>query len=185
MSDEIYQTIFIGEAGVGKTSLIEQFLHQKFYQDIHTTDQYYWVRKNIKISGLNEIVLDIRDIPTNYYIIDLLKIFMKDVAVVFLVYDITSKESFEKMKSQWYGEIKKANNENAIVAIVANKNDLNEKREVNDVDGKAFAEEKGAFFISTSAKNGNGIQALFKNVIKKIFDMTLKSMKKKKKKKKK
>ncbi len=74
------------------------------------------------------------------------------------------------MKSQWYGEIKKANNENAIVAIVANKNDLNEKREVNDEDGKAFAEEKGAFFISTSAKNGNGIQALFKNVIKKIFD---------------
>ena len=95
---------------------------------------------------------------------------MKDVAVVFLVYDITSKESFEKMKNPWYGEIKNTNNENVIVAIVANKNDLNEKREVNDEDGKAFAEEKGAFFISTSAKNGNGIQALFKNVIKKIFD---------------
>ena len=74
MSDEIYQTIFIGEAGVGKTSLIEQFLHQKFYQDIRTTSNYYWIRERIKIPGLKEIVLDIRDIPTNYNLIDSLKI---------------------------------------------------------------------------------------------------------------
>ena len=104
------------------------------------------------------------------YLKKTLNVFMKDATVVFLVYDITSQESFERMKNRWYGEISNTNNEKVIVGIVANKSDLNEKRQVNDEDGKAFAEEKGAFFVSTSALNRNGFQDLFKNMVQRISD---------------
>ena len=172
--NEIYKTIFIGESGVGKSSLIARISPRdiKFNSGIFPSTNYQMLRNNVKIPGFKRLYFDMWDTPAQNpeYLKKTLNVFMKDATVVFLVYDITSQESFERMKNRWYGEISNTNNEKVIVGIVANKSDLNEKRQVNDEDGKAFAEEKGAFFVSTSALNRNGFQDLFKNMVQRISD---------------
>ena len=91
----------------------------------------------------------------------LTKFFYKDAAVAILVYDVTNRKSFESMKNFWYGQIQDFGSKNIILGVAGNKCDMYEKEEVNESEGKAFAESIGAFFEITSAKNNTGINELF------------------------
>ena len=89
---------------------------------------------------------------------------------VILVYDVTSKTSFDELKNNWYGEIQKIENKNVVIAVAANKSDLYEERQVSNEEGEKFAYEIGAIFGITSAETNTGIQALFDNIGRKILD---------------
>ena len=51
-----------------------------------------------------------------------------------------------------------------VIALVGNKSDLVDKRQVSIEEGDARARELGALFIETSAKAGFNVGALFKKV---------------------
>ena len=77
-----------------------------------------------------------------------------------LVYDSTNEKSFKELKEFWYNQVKDLKQ---ILAIVANKCDLTEKK-VKDEEGKEFADSVGAIFASVSAKENIGIKELFEKV---------------------
>ena len=64
------------------------------------------------------------------------------------------------MKEYWYNQVKSLN---AIIAVVASKCDLSEKK-VKEEEGKEFADSIGAIFASVSSKENIGIAALFEKV---------------------
>ena len=92
------------------------------------------------------------------------KIFFKDSKANILVYDPTDEKSFKELKEFWYVQVKGLN---SVLAVVANKCDLNEKK-VKDEEGKEFAESIGAIFASVSAKDNIGIPTLFEQVLQAI-----------------
>ena len=101
----------------------------------------------------------------------IIKHYYKNTDVIILCYDSTSKYSFEELKYYWYEEEIKINIDNdPILVVVANKNDLYDKNEVKDEEGKAFAEEINAIFQSTSAMSHIAITSLFENIVRKYFD---------------
>ena len=59
--------------------------------------------------------------------------FYKDANAAVLVYDITRKRSFEELQSYWVEQIKEFAPKNILLAVVANKSDLEE--EINKIDG--------------------------------------------------
>ena len=74
------------------------------------------------------------------------------------------------MKDFWYEKQTKLNVEgDPIFAVVGNKNDLYEIRQIED-EGKNFAKSIGAIFQYTSAKNSSGIKELFNKIGEKIFN---------------
>ena len=90
------------------------------------------------------------------------KHFYKEAYIVCLVYDITSQESLEQLKSIWYPDLLKYGEKYTILAVVGNKSDLYENDKLADENfAKNFAKEIGATFILTSAKSGEGIEKLF------------------------
>ena len=94
----------------------------------------------------------------------LAKIFYKDARVIIFVYDITTANSFQSIKDYWYNETKDNWDEKPILALVANKIDLYQNQKVSNNDGKAFAQEIGAIFQTTSALSDSGITTLFENI---------------------
>ena len=58
----------------------------------------------------------------------------------------------------------------AMIAIVANKNDLYDNAQVSEEEAKEFAKSVGAIFQSTSAKSDSGITTLFDNIGQKYFN---------------
>ena len=98
--------------------------------------------------------------------------FYKDVNAVVIVYDVTKAKSFEEIKNYWINQIKENSPENIILVIVANKSDLIEQKQVDEGEARNFANDLNAIFISTSAKNNEGIFNIFEELAKKYTGAT-------------
>jgi GTPase SAR1 family protein len=82
---------------------------------------------------------------------------------VLLVYDVSSRKSFEKIP-YWLSQVKD-NAESGIQKIlIANKTDLTYEREVSKKEGEEFANSQGIKYIETSAKTDKNINLAFENL---------------------
>ena len=171
---ETIKVVLLGEAGVGKTCIISQFISGVFDPDTISSLSAQFITKTLDFRDINKTIkFEIWDTAGQERFRSLAKIFYKDAKVIVLVYDITSKKSFEELKNFWYGEQTKNNVDgNPIFAVVGNKYDLYETTQVND-EGKEFAKSINGIFQYTSAKNASGIDELFQNIGKKYFNPDL------------
>ena len=159
------KVVLLGESGVGKTSIISQFTTHKFDPHRETSLSAQFISKTVEFSDINQsIKFDIWDTVGQEKYRSLAKIFYKDAKVIVFVYDITTEFSFEGIKKYWYDETKANTDGTPIFAVVANKIDLYLEQKVSNDDGKAFAEEIGAIFQTTSALSDSGITQLFDNI---------------------
>ena len=163
-SEEAYKIVLLGETKVGKSSILNQYCFGKFDPNIPTSATATYGKKEIKSDEGNLIILDIWDTSGLEKYRSVAKIFFKDSKANILVYDPTNEKSFKELKEFWYVQVKGLN---SVLAVVANKCDLNEKK-VKDEEGKEFAESIGAIFASVSAKDNIGIPTLFEQVLQAI-----------------
>ena len=171
-SPETVKVVLLGEAGVGKTCIISQFISGVFDPDTISSLSAQFISKTIEFKDINKTIkFDIWDTAGQEKFRALAKIFYKDAKVICLVYDITSDKSFEALKEFWYEQQTKLNVDgDPIYAVVANKNDLYESQQVNEEEAKEFAKTINAIYQSTSAKSNSGIATLFDNIGHKFFD---------------
>ena len=164
------KVVLLGEAGVGKTSIIHQFTYHTFDPDCISSISAQFVSKTIDYEGYGAIKYDIWDPAGEERYRSMAKIFYKDAKVIIFVYDITSQPTFDGLKNYWYEQIKINCEKDAILAVVANKNDLYGDQVVPDEDGQKFADKIGAIFQSTSALSDSGIGKLFEHIGRKFID---------------
>ena len=97
---------------------------------------------------------------------------------MFLVYDITRKESFDLVQ-YWIKDIREKGPEGIAFMLIGNKKDLEEEREVSIDDGKKMAEELGGIpFMEVSAKTGENLKEAFLA----LTELTMSTISKKKQK---
>ena len=158
--------IFLGESGVGKTSIISRYM-KNYKNSLENTLAAISINKNIKIDNL-EVELQIWDTAGQEQYRSITSLFYKDALICVLVYDVTKKTSFIQVKEYWYKSVKENGMKDVIIAIVGNKCDLFEEEEVSQEDGKHFGESINAIFKVVSAKEGIGIDKLFNEIIEKF-----------------
>ena len=163
------KVVLVGETGVGKTSIINQFAEGKFDPGTVTSITGQFSQKTLDFPDGKSLKFDLWDTAGQEKYRSMSKIYYRDANVVILVYDITNQKSFDELKEYWFKEIKQNGNEDVILAIAANKSDLFDEMKVTNEIGEAFAKEKNAIFQSTSAKNDKGIKTLFENIGNKIL----------------
>ena len=98
------------------------------------------------------------------------KLFYKDAKIILFVYDITCRNSFEGLKDYWISQVKQNCDPQSLLGLVANKYDLYNIQQVSKEEGIELAKEIGAIFQTTSAKSGEGINSMFKNIGRKYLD---------------
>ena len=162
-----YKLIFLGDQSVGKSCILNRFLNDTFIEDYQATIGLDFQSKNVQIDN-QDIHLLLYDTAGQEKFRSLIPMYTRDANIILLVYDITSKESFNNL-SQWLKDLTNININEVILCIVGNKIDLNEKREVEFDEGKKFAEDHDFIFNEISAKTGEGFSELFyKNLFEKI-----------------
>jgi GTPase SAR1 family protein len=77
-----------------------------------------------------------------------------------LVYDCTNKQSYDNLKN-WYVEICDKGPKDVILAVVGNKADLKEAKQIAEDEGREFATDRRAIFAEVSAKENHGVVELF------------------------
>lgn len=175
MSEEIpkYKIIFLGDQGVGKSSILNRFAQDKFEQNYQATIGLDFHSKNITIENTS-IRLLLYDTAGQEKFKSLIPMYIRDANIIIVVYDITSKlfvtilgkESFNHT-ANWLEECKDLKREDAIFCLIGNKLDMNDKRQVTQQEGEAMAKEKELLFQEVSAKSGVNVNNLF---YKDIFD---------------
>ena len=110
MSEEesLYKKVaFIGEEGVGKTSIISRLINNNFRELLMSTVGSNFVTKEMLIKDYNQsIKFEIWDLAGQEKYRALARVFIKNVVVIILIYDITERKSFEEIKNYWINEIK-------------------------------------------------------------------------------
>ena len=159
-STEPLKLLLAGNSKVGKSSIIAQYINGEFDQDIQPSLTPQFIKKEIITPDQSSITVDLWDIVGDKKYRSLAKIFYKDSNAILLVYDETDEDSFNELKNCWYELVK---NLGCILAVVANKCDLSDKK-VKEEDGKKFAESIGAMFFEISAKENIGISNMFEKI---------------------
>lgn len=163
-----YKIVFLGEQGVGKTSLITRFMYDTFDDHYQATIGIDFLSKTMYLDD-KTIRLQLWDTAGQERFRSLIPSYIRDSRVAIVVYDITKKKSFEFI-DKWIEDVKnERGEENVILCIVGNKSDLADERQVSTEDGEAKAKLLGAkIFMETSTKAGHNVKNLFKKIAKSL-----------------
>ena len=158
-----YKIIFVGDAGVGKTTIINRINDNEFQSAYDATIGVDFWPKKINFRG-NEITLQIWDTAGQERYRGLIPSYVRNSSIVFIVFDITNRKTFESIP-KWIELIKSI--EKNILVLIGNKDDLEEKREVEKKEGEDLAKKNEIAYYELSAKrdNNNDIKKIFFNTV--------------------
>ncbi|KAA8523106.1 hypothetical protein F0562_009529 [Nyssa sinensis] len=151
--------VLLGDMGAGKTSLVLRFVKGQFYEYQESTIGAAFFTQ---VLSLNEatIKFDIWDTAGQERYHSLAPMYYRGAAAAVVVYDISSMDSFQRAK-KWVRELQRQGNPNLIMLLVANKADLETKRQVQKEEGEQYAKDNRLLFFETSAKTAQNVNELF------------------------
>ena len=166
------KVVFLGESYVGKTSLINRYINNKFDEQQMSTITGSFLEKTIKYKD-KDYSFNLWDTSGREIFRSLNKIFLKDVNIIVLVYDITKKQSF--LELQYWLDLILEDHPDAFLILVGNKDDLFIEREIKKSDGEKFANVIHSAFTETSAKDSHNWKAFLDNVFNNYLKMRVDS----------
>ena len=166
MADENYDFIFkvllLGNSDVGKSSLLLRYVDSVWSDTFVPTIGVDFKVKTIEIDG-KKVKLQIWDTAGQERFRTVVSTYFRGAHGLFLIYDITNRDSFKNLEN-WLIEIEKNASENVLKILIGNKNDLEDEREIQSDEGKAFANRNGMQFIETSAKMNTNVNEAFETL---------------------
>ena len=148
------KVILLGEAGVGKTNLINRATGQDFNPFSKTTGSSSFSKMIVNVRN-NNFEINLWDTIGQEQFRQLTKLFYNNSKIVIFVYDITSHKSIDELKNYWVKDIESKLGNDIIKGVVANKIDLYLEEEVKEDEGEEFAKSIDAKFLTISAKTDN------------------------------
>ena len=159
--------LIIGDASVGKTSLLLKYVDNYFPETHMATIGVEFKEKAINTPKY-KVTLNIWDTAGQERFKSITKSFFNKTNGILFVYDITSEKSFSGVKnwikdSEFYGKFESV--------LCGNKIDLEQQREVKKDTLKEFGLKKKMEVFEASAKDGTNVNKAFQ----KLVDLILKS----------
>ncbi|KAJ3201157.1 70-kilodalton heat shock protein [Entophlyctis luteolus] len=158
--------VLLGEAAVGKSSLVLRFVNNEFQENKEPTIGAAFLTQKCRLED-KIIKFEIWDTAGQERFASLAPMYYRNAQAAVVAYDITKPASLEKAKS-WVKELQRQANPNIIIALVGNKLDLAADRAVPTDEAQAYATEQGLLFTEASAKTGEFVMEVFTEIAKKI-----------------
>ena len=156
------KVILVGHFGVGKTSLVRQFVHQKFSDEYLTTIGVKIDKKEVTL-GDNSVTLILWDIAGETSASKIPNSYKLGAHGVLFVFDVSRPSTYEHLNEQ-ISEIRKTVQDVPVICL-ANKSDL-----LNENSRKDIAEEVAqSELLFTSAKTGENVEIAFESLTKKMM----------------
>ncbi|RLN51832.1 hypothetical protein BBJ29_002431 [Phytophthora kernoviae] len=157
-----YKLVFLGDQGVGKTSMITRFMYDTFDNAYQATIGIDFLSKTMYMED-RTVRLQLWDTAGQERFRSLIPSYIRDSSVAVVVYDITNRASFLNT-SKWIEDVRTERGQDVVIMLVGNKTDISDRRQVSIEEGSDKAKEENVMFIETSAKAGYNIKALFRKL---------------------
>ncbi|CDK25846.1 unnamed protein product [Kuraishia capsulata CBS 1993] len=161
----ILKVIILGDSGVGKTSLMQQFINGKFSNQYKATIGADFLPKDLAIDD-KQVTMQIWDTAGQERFQSLGVAFYRGSDCCVLVYDVTNTKSFESISS-WKDEFLVQANvkdpDNFPFVVIGNKIDVEEnKRLISGKKAQALCAQLGNLpYFETSAKEAVNVEQAF------------------------
>ncbi|PHJ19873.1 ras-related protein rab-5c [Cystoisospora suis] len=160
-----YKTVLLGDASVGKSSLVIRFVKNTFSDTMETTIGAAFFTQTLQVDG-RVVKFEIWDTAGQERFSSLAPMYYRGAAAAIVVYDQSNVASFDRAQV-WVQQLQLSGNPNIVIALAANKMDL-PHRQVDVNIGRQYAEENGLLFMETSAKTGQNVQQLFSLIARRL-----------------
>ncbi|KAM4041395.1 ras-related protein Rab-4A isoform 3-T5 [Anomaloglossus baeobatrachus] len=141
--DFLFKFLVIGNAGTGKSCLLHQFIEKKFKEDSNHTIGVEFGSKIINVGG-KYVKLQIWDTAGQERFRSVTRSYYRGAAGALLVYDITSRETYNAL-TNWLTDARMLASQNIVIILCGNKKDLDADREVTFLEASRFAQENGVY----------------------------------------
>jgi len=163
----VLKFVIIGDAGVGKTSLLVRLTDQRFLQNPDPTLGVEFGSKLIHLEDINETVkLQCWDTAGSEAFRSITRSYYRGAAGALLVFDPTSRPSFTNMRS-WLSDVREHADPHLTCILIANKLDVCEgpaaskARAVPTEEAAQWAKEEEIDYLEASAKTGVNVDEAF------------------------
>ncbi|KAK0113140.1 hypothetical protein ONS95_014840 [Cadophora gregata] len=189
--------VLLGEAAVGKSSLVLRFVNNDFQENKEPTIGAAFLTQKCNLPT-RTIKFEIWDTAGQERFASLAPMYYRNAQSALVVYDLTKPTSLIKAK-HWVAELQRQASPGIVIALVGNKLDLTNETssssnlsedgdgdaaDVEDAEGdarkvsvseaKSYAKEEGLLFFETSAKLGTNVTEVFTAIANAIPETSLK-----------
>lgn len=166
MSEYIIKICLLGEAKVGKTTLVYRFIENKFRTDFRSTLGVNLLKKTVKI-GDSTVVTQIWDLGGQEPFKKLRKLYLEGAEGALLLFDVTNQQSFTKL-GEWISSFREVHGDKPVI-LIGNKIDLKENIIIDQSQAERYASENNMSLVLTSAKTGQNVEKSFVDLLKRII----------------
>lgn len=188
--------VLLGEAAVGKSSLVLRFVNNDFQENKEPTIGAAFLTQKCNLPT-RTIKFEIWDTAGQERFASLAPMYYRNAQSALVVYDLTKPTSLVKAK-HWVAELQRQASPGIVIALVGNKLDLTNEagdatnaesedgdadaaegddgdaRKISTAEAKEYAEEEGLLFFETSAKLGTNVAEVFTAIANAIPETSLK-----------
>ncbi|KAF2463301.1 ras-domain-containing protein [Lindgomyces ingoldianus] len=192
--------VLLGEAAVGKSSLVMRFVNNDFQENKEPTIGAAFLTQKCNLPT-RTIKFEIWDTAGQERFASLAPMYYRNAQAALVVYDITKPSSLIKAQ-HWVAELQRQASPGIVIALVGNKYDLAspssgdsaedadaapaaegenpeeeegaDARRVPTKTAKAYADEESLLFFETSAKTGMNVAEVFTAIANAIPETSLK-----------
>eukprot|EP00878_Enallax_costatus_P001655 GHUV01001807.1.p1 GENE.GHUV01001807.1~~GHUV01001807.1.p1 ORF type:complete len:207 (+),score=38.84 GHUV01001807.1:185-805(+) len=163
---KLLKVIILGDSGVGKTSLMNQYVQKKFSKEYKATIGADFLTKEIQIDD-KLVTMQIWDTAGQERFQSLGVAFYRGADCCVLVYDVNSTKSFENLdtwRDEFLIQAQPRDPENFPFVVLGNKIDEDDgkSRQVSEKKAKAWCSAKGNIpHYETSAKEDINVEPAF------------------------
>lgn len=171
------KAVFVGDAGSGKTSLIQQFTSAHFDLDYKPTAAAEYETKYFDILGI-EYIVGFWDLPGEERFKFISQSYYKNANVIVVTFDLTRPMTLVNA-TKWMREALSANiKTDPIRFLVGTRSDLLNKKTLEGIEMHAnfIAQELDAEYISVSSKDGSGVNDLFRRFTALAFENSVQKL---------
>ena len=166
-SSYTFKILLLGDGAVGKTSLVQRFVHNSFQESYLMTIGMEPSSRYDEIDGV-PITYSLWDIAGSQHFTSIRSMYYRGVMGALVIFDKTRPESLENIRT-WIEPLRQYSPD-VMIVLVGNKNDLPDQK-VSKAQAQKYAKKhKCLKYIETSAKTGEFVGEAFHMIGRLLLD---------------
>eukprot|EP01119_Soliformovum_irregulare_P006668 TRINITY_DN188_c0_g1_i1.p1 TRINITY_DN188_c0_g1~~TRINITY_DN188_c0_g1_i1.p1 ORF type:complete len:206 (-),score=41.37 TRINITY_DN188_c0_g1_i1:62-679(-) len=166
----LLKVVILGNAGVGKTSVMNQYVNRKFSAAYKATIGADFLTREVMVDG-KLVTMQIWDTAGQDRFQSLGVAFYRGSDACILVYDVNNGASFEALqtwKDEFLLQARPSHPEEIPFVVLGNKIDMPENRMVSQRRAQTWCQSFNAPHYETSAKDGINIEQAFATMAQRV-----------------